>query len=233
MSTAERKFLVEFIKLYESMECLWDKNHPRYRDRDEKMSAYQILLKKYKEFEMGATLVEMKKKLDNMRTACTREVKKVLKAKAFGGTHLPILWYYDHMQFLYKDLLPLECRSTYKQSNTSVDTDHIYEETSTSCISSEPENEEPVEKKRKSILSIFLQNNDEDLHKVNESLNASEAQDLDDNEDQECELMGRMTGIQLKSLVKRQRMIALKLISDVIFYAKLDQLTAESSIKLD
>ncbi|VVD02900.1 unnamed protein product [Leptidea sinapis] len=221
MSTAERKFLVEFIKLYESMECLWDKNHPRYRDRDEKMSAYQILLKKYKEFEMGATLVEMKKKLDNMRTACTREVKKVLKAKAFGGTHLPILWYYDHMQFLYKDLLPLECRSTCKQSNTS------------SCISSEPENEEPVEKKRKSILSIFLQNNDEDLHKVNESLNASEAQDLDDNEDQECDLMGRMTGIQLKSLVKRQRMIALKLISDVIFYAKLDQLTAESSIKLD
>lgn len=48
--------------------------------------------------------------------------------------------------------------------------------------------------------------------------------------EEEWEVYGRSIGIQIKGLGKRQLAIAQKLISDVIFYAKLDQLTESSYV---
>lgn len=48
--------------------------------------------------------------------------------------------------------------------------------------------------------------------------------------EEEWEVYGRSIGIQIKDLGKRQLAIAQKLISDVIFYAKLDQLTESSYV---
>lgn len=48
--------------------------------------------------------------------------------------------------------------------------------------------------------------------------------------DEESEVYGRSIGFQIKDLNKRQLTIAQKLISDVIFYAKLDQLTESSYV---
>lgn len=48
--------------------------------------------------------------------------------------------------------------------------------------------------------------------------------------EEEWEVYGRSIGIQIKDLGKRQLAIAQKLISDVIFYAKLEQLTESSYV---
>lgn len=51
--------------------------------------------------------------------------------------------------------------------------------------------------------------------------------------DEEWEIYGRSIGFHVKDLNKRQKIIAQKIISDVLFHAKLDQLTESSCVVLN
>lgn len=51
--------------------------------------------------------------------------------------------------------------------------------------------------------------------------------------DNPSEYYGKAIGLQLKEMTKLQRCIAEKLISEVIFYGKLDKLSIQSSINLN
>ncbi|VVD02899.1 unnamed protein product [Leptidea sinapis] len=98
-----KEFLMEFFKMYQEKPCLWDKQDLSYSNKEHRLKALKELHQKYAKIYKGATIANMKKKIENLRTNCYRELKKVLAAKAKGETYKPTLWYYDTLSFLYKD----------------------------------------------------------------------------------------------------------------------------------
>lgn len=76
-------------------------------------------------------------------------------------------------------------------------------------------------------LSKYKKNIIEEQKKAKLMELAHEALSKDDDE---YEITGKRIAFQLKDIAKPQRIIAEKLISDVIYYAKIDKLTKDSSV---
>ncbi|KAJ8022116.1 hypothetical protein HOLleu_39523 [Holothuria leucospilota] len=100
----EHKFLLEVIATYESLPALWKIKSDDYMNRDKKADAYNVLLQKYKEHFPEATLEELKKKLNSLRTNFRSELRKVERsAKSGAGTedlYVSTLWCFDALLFL-------------------------------------------------------------------------------------------------------------------------------------
>ncbi|XP_050308076.1 uncharacterized protein LOC126744622 isoform X2 [Anthonomus grandis grandis] len=98
------EFLKVFIKAYQNERILWDKNHPKYKSRQDREEAMHALLQKCIEYFPEADLDFVKTKIDNMRCVFRRERKKVLEskknAKDDDEIYSPCLWYYYHLLFL-------------------------------------------------------------------------------------------------------------------------------------
>lgn len=99
-----KNFLIEFIEMYRQFPCLWRIKSLEYRDRDKKNKAYEVLLKKYKEIDINATRQTIKNKIDSLRGAFRKELKKVKDSQRSGsGTddiYNPHLWYFQYLSFL-------------------------------------------------------------------------------------------------------------------------------------
>ncbi|KAJ8020136.1 hypothetical protein HOLleu_42010 [Holothuria leucospilota] len=100
----DRKFMLEVIATYESLPALWKIKSDEYMKRDKKADAYNVLLQKYKEHFPAATLEELKKKLNILRTNFRSELRKVERSvKSGAGTedlYVSSLWYFDALLFL-------------------------------------------------------------------------------------------------------------------------------------
>ncbi|XP_043277901.1 uncharacterized protein [Venturia canescens] len=111
----EREFLLECIELYRDLPALWQIKNKLYRDRDQKNMAYDLLLTKYKEMFPQATKEDLKKKFNSLRTNYRKELKKYLNSMKSGGStdllYKPTLWYFQEMNFLQDQKLPLDSES--------------------------------------------------------------------------------------------------------------------------
>lgn len=98
-----QKFLREFINLYRQQECLWNKDHPNYKNRNDRSEAYEILLKKCKEYIPDADEDYVRLRIDSMRSTFRKERKKVLNSRSqisdIKNVYKPSLWYYDLLLF--------------------------------------------------------------------------------------------------------------------------------------
>lgn len=75
----EREVWSKVIEVMKGLTYLYDKDDKLYFNRDKRLEGYKKLLKIYNNGVNGAnmTLTAFKKKLENMRTAHRREMKKV------------------------------------------------------------------------------------------------------------------------------------------------------------
>ncbi|KAK9875804.1 hypothetical protein WA026_009592 [Henosepilachna vigintioctopunctata] len=98
-----QKFLREFISLYKQQECLWNRSHPNYKNRNDRTEAYEILLKKCKEYIPDADEDYVRLRIDSMRSTFRKERKKVLSSRGQNpdskDVYKPSLWYYDLLLF--------------------------------------------------------------------------------------------------------------------------------------
>ena len=112
----ERKFLVECIRLYRDLPSLWKIKSADYSNRNKKYLDYKTLLTKYQERYQDATVEDVKKKYNILRTNFRKELKKITSSKRSGtGTDdisEPSLWYYEEMSFLIDQELPSHSLST-------------------------------------------------------------------------------------------------------------------------
>lgn len=74
----DKKALIELLKQYKELPCLWDQAHSLYANKEARNQAYNTLLENLKCYQKDCTLKIMKKKIENMRMACKREYRKVL-----------------------------------------------------------------------------------------------------------------------------------------------------------
>lgn len=75
--TSDRKILTELLQLYREFSCLWDSRQVLYSNKEARTKAYEVLLEKYKQLYEDASIVDVKKKIDNMRSGYRRERSKV------------------------------------------------------------------------------------------------------------------------------------------------------------
>lgn len=59
------------------MPYLWQRDHEDYMNKDMRDEAFKVLLEIYKDFDESATVKIVKKKIENMRTNYSKELKKV------------------------------------------------------------------------------------------------------------------------------------------------------------
>jgi len=76
----EREVISEFLEMYKEFTCLWDISCKQYSNKDARNQALQVLLEKLKVIDKEASIATVKKKIENMRAAYKRELKKVNKS---------------------------------------------------------------------------------------------------------------------------------------------------------
>ncbi|XP_053951077.1 uncharacterized protein LOC128858656 isoform X5 [Anastrepha ludens] len=94
LTSSEKEFVIELIKMYRKLPALWHINSKAYHDRLLKSKQYETLLAKYREKYRDATMCDLKRRISNLRSNFHRESKRI---SLTGETNL---YYYDEMRFL-------------------------------------------------------------------------------------------------------------------------------------
>ncbi|CAH2236672.1 jg20891 [Pararge aegeria aegeria] len=94
----------EFILKYESLPQLWDTSDIRYSNRFERYRALGQLLPIYQKVKPYATIEDIKKKINSLRSNYRRELKKYIASMKTGGSivYYPKVWYFPYLNFLRK-----------------------------------------------------------------------------------------------------------------------------------
>ncbi|XP_049875451.1 uncharacterized protein LOC126373352 [Pectinophora gossypiella] len=230
----EKEVLIRMIDMYRDMSYLWQRDHELYMNREMRAEGLKVLLEVYKQFDKDADITRIRKKLENLRTTYVKELKKVRASKQTAADeneiYVPTLWYYDHLSFLESTVE--YCRiepDAYENDSSSVD-----EETAIVANSSSSQKKRmkkvPLIPKQENIFLPIEACMVQQLPVETCMTQKLPAETYMTQKDEEFEVYGRSIGFQLKDLNKRQLTIAQKVISDILFYAKLDQLTESSYV---
>lgn len=80
-----KDFLLSFIEHYKNFPCLWKVKSKEYSDKHKKSAAYDVLVNKMQEVDPNATRESVVKKINNLRSAYRKEMKKVIASKRSGA----------------------------------------------------------------------------------------------------------------------------------------------------
>lgn len=91
-----KEFITEFINIYQSFPCLWQTKSKEYMNKNMKNKAYEKLVEFSKSFIPDANREFVTKKIQNLRAAFRKEMKKVEASKRSGAAtedaYEPTLW---------------------------------------------------------------------------------------------------------------------------------------------
>ncbi|KAF9408865.1 hypothetical protein HW555_011580 [Spodoptera exigua] len=221
-----RQFWYEFLQLYRSFPCLWDTSDPAYVRRHERKQAYDVLLAKVQEVDETANIYMVKKKIDSFRTSFRREEKKVIQSMQTGDDiYIPTLWYYKELEeFLGSTSIDDHRNSTMSVTSYENDNDND-DESQCTQLKYSPPSPTPT-KKRKIPQPIIIKRKETEHSRIfAQPLSASQTEEEDD-----CATFATNLKVQMRSINTEQKYIAQKLISDVMFLARTNRLTYNSSI---
>ncbi|PIO14553.1 hypothetical protein AB205_0156830, partial [Aquarana catesbeiana] len=99
----DQDFMPIFIDVFRELPCLWQVNHPEYKNQTKRKAALDNLLQFVKPVIPTADITYLKILIGGMRSTYLREHKKVQDSQRSGAAdevYLPRLWYYDRLHFL-------------------------------------------------------------------------------------------------------------------------------------
>lgn len=115
-STDDKQILRDFIAEYKQLPELWDVRSKEYTKRDKKNAAYEKLLTIYKGLKSDATVDEVKKKINTLRSNFRKELKKINDSKRSGAgsddIYVPSSWVFEELTFLTNLEKPVESISS-------------------------------------------------------------------------------------------------------------------------
>lgn len=98
--------LRKFIGKYESLPELWNPLNPNYKNKNHRAVAYDKLLPIFKRLKAGATLDDVKRKINTLRCNYRKELRKVLASKRLANSpddvYHPTSWVFYALDFLGK-----------------------------------------------------------------------------------------------------------------------------------
>ncbi|CAD1479835.1 unnamed protein product, partial [Heterotrigona itama] len=224
-------FWKEFIELYKSFPCLWDVRSKSYMDRNSRNDAINVLVEKCKEINPLSNKDFVNKKIHNMRCSFRRELKKVKQSRSKhtsqDNVYIPSLWYFDILSFI-TDCDPWRNTDNFNDVNINLksdcDDDREQDEIQTEMEDS-PSSEVPSRLHSSSVRKTVRKRKREcegkksqsiELHKISNDVTSNTL-----NREDIFDITGKKIACDLRELNEQQRIIAEKLINDVIYYAKL------------
>ncbi|PIO26234.1 hypothetical protein AB205_0159410 [Aquarana catesbeiana] len=99
----DKDFMPIFIDMFRKLPCLWQINHPEYKNQTKRKAALDNLLKFVKTVIRTADITYLKILIGGLRSTYLREHKKVQDSKRSGAAddiYVSRLWYYDRLHFL-------------------------------------------------------------------------------------------------------------------------------------
>lgn len=100
----EREVLKTFISVYRQNPILWNTSLKEYSDRDKKNKCYKQLVEIYQKIKKRATIEDVKKKINSLRTNYRKELKKIKDSQRTGSStddiYEPTSWIFWELQFL-------------------------------------------------------------------------------------------------------------------------------------
>lgn len=103
-NTDKKDVLLSFIENYRELPILWDVTLKQYSDKNKRNQAYEKLLAIYKQINKNATIQDVKRKINSLRTNYRKERKKVEGSQKSGaGTdeiYEPKCWTFKELSFL-------------------------------------------------------------------------------------------------------------------------------------
>ncbi|PIO16422.1 hypothetical protein AB205_0086420 [Aquarana catesbeiana] len=89
--------------MFRELPCLWEINHPEYKNQTKRKAALDQLLEFVKMVIPTADITYLKILIGSLRSTYLRESKKVQDSQRSGAAddiYVPRLWYYDRLHFL-------------------------------------------------------------------------------------------------------------------------------------
>ncbi|XP_072385273.1 uncharacterized protein [Diabrotica undecimpunctata] len=243
MASFSENFLREFFELYKEQECLWQIKGKTYHDRNARKQAMGILVLKFQEVNKDANEEYVRKKINNFRTSYKRELKLVLQSSKSGaGTdeiYKPKLWYFPLLSFLNDQDVPRRAISNLSDEEevtnlsspigddnfspiTADNEDSQLSQDSTLSVSSATPSSTKTSSMKKKRLRAATDPRDELLITINEKLQQSTP--VVQREKDRFDIFGDNVAVKLRGLPNSQRIMAEKLINDVLFEAESDVL---------
>ncbi|PIO11253.1 hypothetical protein AB205_0044600 [Aquarana catesbeiana] len=111
----DHNFTPIFIDMFRELPCLWQINHPEYKNQTKRKAALDNLLQFVKTVIPTADIIYLKILIVGLRSTYLREHKKVQDSQRSGASddiYVPRLWYYDRLHFLAGQTEPRPALST-------------------------------------------------------------------------------------------------------------------------
>ncbi|PIO12423.1 hypothetical protein AB205_0096910 [Aquarana catesbeiana] len=111
----DKDFMSIFIDMFRELPCLWEINHPEYKNQTKRKAALDNLLEFVKTVIPTADITYLKILIGGLRSTYLREHKKVQDSQRSGAAddiYVPRLWYYDRLHFLAGQTEPRPALST-------------------------------------------------------------------------------------------------------------------------
>ncbi|XP_067616601.1 uncharacterized protein [Eurosta solidaginis] len=198
-----KRFWCEFFDLYRELPALWKIKSADYSNRTLKSSSYQKMVEKLKEIYPEANREMAVKKINSFRTTYRKELKKVKDSQKLGAGTDDI---YEPILWYYDKLSFLE------------DQEECIEGTSTMDIKKE-EHKMHIKKKKLSEEDQLIQ------------LACSKLQS-NGNSNCDFDMLGKSWALQYQEMDEQQKVIARKLISDILYHGCMGTLQKNHALEI-
>ncbi|XP_044765906.1 uncharacterized protein LOC123322127 [Coccinella septempunctata] len=219
-------FISGFIELYRQHPCLWRMRDDNYSNKKMKDEAYSVLLDFYRKTAPTATLDTVKKKINNLRSAFRKELKKVrnsrLESSADGSPYTPSLWYYDLLMF----------SADQEESRSTVDSDEpIYDHQVETSLSYPTNQEFPLQ--QHNFKSAWSDSASSDhlsapSSKYKKTKNGKKRKHSSNAYDDEFDCIGINVACKLRRMDEDQRMYAEVLLGKLLLHGMKGRLQEET-----
>ncbi|XP_041984597.1 uncharacterized protein LOC121737108 [Aricia agestis] len=207
-----RKLAKRFILMYRDLPCLWDTKCVHYKQRAKRQEAIAKLTSLVHEYDPSATPVHVMRKIESLRACARRENKRVRDSLAAGGdVYVPQLWYYDLISFVFGR------RAEVKQCPESEEEDETPKDISEDVYEADSYQEISIPAMIDISSSMPRQPQYYEEHKR-------------PGVTDEYDAIGINVAAKLRNLPSNTRIIAEKLINDVLFQAQVNGLTSSTFI---
>ncbi|XP_072934026.1 uncharacterized protein [Epargyreus clarus] len=95
-----QRILKLFIEAYKASPELWDPNNINYTNKYRRIEAQENLLSIYKLVQEDATRIDVRKKINTLRSNYNKEMAKIKTAEAEGREYIPKNWLFHQLRFL-------------------------------------------------------------------------------------------------------------------------------------
>ncbi|XP_037825736.1 activating signal cointegrator 1 complex subunit 2 homolog isoform X2 [Lucilia sericata] len=246
MNQQQRIFWSEFLDLYKSLPSLWKVHSRDYTNRELKNKSYDIMVKKLKEYDAEADREKVIKKINVFRT----NYKRVLRLqKTSDNVVESSLWYFDKLKYLDE----VECiRGGPRRKQTDSTTEPKTKKHKVKEVTSDT----PVQQStiRPPSNNGFAAGANESYFPPNQHFTAIEmpqqpqkqqqqqqpphSQQKQQHQEQQatsrttdsCQQIAQIWGLKLAKMSRMQRIIAEKVINEVMFNGELGLLNLNTGL---